>query len=73
VCVHQNDQIYDESDCDHNENNANREDSLSNSQRNNLSEPKPTGQSKITAMAKMIEEPQENQLHPVDQDAFTYH
>jgi hypothetical protein len=29
-------------------------------------------QSKIVAMGKMIEEQQENQLHPVDRYAFTH-
>ena len=64
VSVLQEDEIYDESDHDDDENNADREDdlsdslgdNLSDSLGNNLSEPEPTMLSEIAAMRMMMEE-----------------
>jgi len=80
VSVLQEDEIHDERDSHDDENNANKEDdlsnglgnSLSNGLGNNLSEPEPTTQSEIAAMREMMEEQRENQLHTVDRDEFKY-
>jgi hypothetical protein len=78
--VLQEDEIYDESDRHNDENNADREDdlsdglgdNLSDGLGNNLSEPESTTQSEIAAMRMTMEEQRENQLHTVDRDEFKY-
>jgi hypothetical protein len=78
--VLQEDEIYDESDRHDDENNADREDDLSDGLGDNLSDglgknlsdPEPTMQSEIAAMRMMMKQQRENQLHTVDRDAFKY-
>jgi hypothetical protein len=64
VLVLQEDEIYDESDCDDDENNGDREDNLSNGLCNNLGEPEPTTQSNIAAIRKMMEKYLEDPCTP---------
>jgi hypothetical protein len=80
VTMLQEDEIYDKSDRHDDENNADREDdlsdglgdNLSDGLGNNLSELEPTMKSEIAAMRMMTEEQRENQLHMANRQEFRY-